>query len=107
MIILTNWDPTQDQDMEATIVEYVRMEEMRTKPFHIGLQFVQIGGAEGATKFFKRLHIRLKYYNLDRHMVDTVLWVDGEKGKLMPVEKILLGMISVNGGIWIAGGELD
>jgi len=67
VIILTDGEPEQGQDVEAVIVKYAqKLEAMNAKPFHVGLQFVQIGGDEGAARFLTSLNDLQKKYKLDR-----------------------------------------
>ena len=76
VIILTDGEPTRGQDVEAVIVKYARqLEAMSAKPLHVGLQFVQIGGDEGAAKFLKSLDDDLQEkYQLDRDVCMVPYW---------------------------------
>jgi len=68
VIILTDGEPERKQDVEAVIVKYAKkLEAMSAKLLQVGLQFVQIGGDEGAAKFLKSLDDDLeKKHGLDR-----------------------------------------
>lgn len=68
VIILTDGEPERRQNVEAVIVKYARkLKDMSAKQLQVGLQFVQIGGDEGAATFLKSLDDDLeKKYDLDR-----------------------------------------
>ncbi|KAL8800581.1 MAG: hypothetical protein Q9182_005092 [Xanthomendoza sp. 2 TL-2023] len=93
LIILTDGEPDGGQDVEAVIVKYAKkLHDVSAPLFQVGIQFVQIGADSTATSFLQTLDTELKEkYNLDRDMVDTVLWVPGDEDRLF--EKILLGGI--------------
>lgn len=109
LIVLTDGEPDDVQEVEEVIVEYAnQLKELRAHPLQVGVQFVQIGGDEAASKFLRSLDNELKTKrNLDRdvrfyqdgvdqqltnvQMVDTVLWKDGDEDWLY--KKILLGGI--------------
>ncbi|MCJ1250637.1 hypothetical protein MMC30_007865 [Trapelia coarctata] len=93
LIILTDGEPERGQDVEGIIVKYAKkLERIQAPPLQVGVQFVQIGGDKKAAEFLKSLDDDLKdKHGLDRDMVDTVPWVEGDEDRL--VEKILLGGI--------------
>lgn len=108
LIILTDGEPDKDEDVEGVIVKFANILKEKSAPLlKVGVQFVQIGGDEAATKFLKGLDDDLqKKHGLDRdvcfnlnsnskadklQMIDMVLWVEGDNDRLY--EKILLGGI--------------
>ncbi|KAL8808730.1 MAG: hypothetical protein Q9223_003734 [Gallowayella weberi] len=93
LIILTDGEPERGQNVEEVIVKYAKkLQDVSAPLFQVGIQFVQIGADSTATRFLKNLDTKLKNkHNLDRDMVDTVLWVPGDEDRLF--EKILLGGI--------------
>lgn len=68
VILLTDGEPDRKQNVEAVIVKYARkLKDMSAKQLQVGLQFVQIGGDEGAATFLKSLDDDLeKKHDLDR-----------------------------------------
>lgn len=110
LIVLTDGDPSPGQDVTGALVEYARkLAELQAPELKVGVQFVQIGDDEEATKFLQQLDNDLKgSYKLDRdvsqqsqsetyanvllaQMVDTVLWDDRDQDCLD--QKVLLGGI--------------
>ena len=68
LIVLTDGDPSPDQDIEEDIVKYARKLESFSAPqLKVGIQFVQIGSGSTAAAFFDQLDNKLKEkHNLDR-----------------------------------------
>ncbi|KAI9712117.1 MAG: hypothetical protein M1820_001826 [Bogoriella megaspora] len=93
LIILTDGAPSEGQDVEEVLVRYAKnLKDLHAPALKVGVQFVQIGVDEGAAKFLQKLDNDIReIYKLDRDMVDTVPWVEGDQEHLS--EKILLGGI--------------
>ncbi|KAL8720838.1 MAG: hypothetical protein Q9225_002355 [Loekoesia sp. 1 TL-2023] len=93
LIVLTDGEPDPGQDVEEVLRYYAtELKSAGASRFKVGVQFVQIGGDEKARKFLAFLDDELKgKHRLDRDMIDTVYWVEEDKGRLH--EKILLGGI--------------
>lgn len=68
LIVLTDGQPDDVNAVEQVIVKYANeLKELKAHSLHVGVQFVQIGGDEGATKFLKGLDDGLvEKWNLDR-----------------------------------------
>lgn len=68
LIVLTDGEPDDVDAVEQVIVKYANeLKELKAHSLQVGVQFVQIGGDEGATKFLKGLDDGLvKKWNLDR-----------------------------------------
>ena len=68
LIVLTDGEPEPGQNVENVIVKYAKdLEGVRAPPLHVGVQFVQIGGDEVASRFLKGLDDDLKAkHGLDR-----------------------------------------
>ena len=68
LIVLTDGEPESGQKVEDVIVKYAKkLETISAPPFHVGVQFVQIGGDEAASIFLKSLDDDLKAkHGLDR-----------------------------------------
>lgn len=68
LIILTDGEPEEGQDVERVIIKYAnQLRDARAPLFHVGIQFVQIGADSTATEFLRRLDSKLKgTHNLDR-----------------------------------------
>ena len=61
LIVLTDGEPEDDQKVEDVIVKYAnQLREARAPSFLVGIQFVQIGSDEKATKFLEHLDDELK-----------------------------------------------
>ncbi|MCJ1433324.1 hypothetical protein MMC27_002684 [Xylographa pallens] len=79
LIVLTDGEPSPGQKVEKIIVKYAKK-----------LEKLNIGGDEEARKFLQGLDDDLmEKHGLDRDMVDTVPWEEGQEDHLY--EKILLG----------------
>lgn len=68
LIILTDGEPDEDQDVANVIVGFTKVLKEDSAPRdHVGIQFVQIGGDEAASEFLRSLDDDLqKKHNLDR-----------------------------------------
>lgn len=68
LIILTDGEPDEDQDVANVIVEFTKeLKEASAPRDHVGIQFVQIGGDEAASEFLRGLDDDLQNkHNLDR-----------------------------------------
>ena len=67
LIILTDGEPEEGQDVESVIVKYARkLQEIGAPLLHVGLQFVQIGQDEDVAKFLQMLDDDLK----EKHKLD-------------------------------------
>ena len=86
LIVITDGEPERGQDVGGVIAKYAkRLANEEAPPLQLGIQFVQIGGDEAASKFLKWLDDDLQdQYKLDRDVrlywaiFDTVLtFVDG------------------------------
>ena len=80
LIVVTDGEPSDGQDVEGTIVKYARKLEKLWVPEHkVGIQFVQIGKDPKTTAFLKRLDNDLqRRYELDRDVSkkNIVSWLD-------------------------------
>lgn len=68
LIVITDGEPSHDQDVEGVIVKYAKMlAEHDAPPLQVGIQFVQIGDEKGAKDFLDSLDNDLQTkYGLDR-----------------------------------------
>ena len=68
LIVLTDGAPSTGQDVEGVLVKYARRLERADAPLlKVGVQFVQIGVDEGASKFLQKLDDNIKaIHGLDR-----------------------------------------
>ena len=68
LIVLTDGEPDDDQEVDRVVINYANeLKAKRAPKLQVGIQFVQIGGDEKATKFLKWLDDDLqKDKNLDR-----------------------------------------
>lgn len=68
LIVLTDGEPDPGQKVEDVIVTFAReLQAMRVPRFHVGIQFVQIGGDEAASIFLQSLDDDLaRKHQLDR-----------------------------------------
>ncbi|KAF9459593.1 hypothetical protein BDZ94DRAFT_1171336 [Collybia nuda] len=77
---------------EVVIVNAAReLDRMYAPLSQVGIQFVQIGQDEGATRFLETLDNRLKSQHDVRDIVDTTVSEEGEK---LDIVKILMGGIN-------------
>ena len=60
LIVLTDGEPDQGQDVEGVLKKYAKkLEALDADDYQVGVQFVQIGGDEEATRFLKFLDDKL------------------------------------------------
>lgn len=91
IIVVTDGRPDNEGEVIKSIKETaLALNELGAPTRQIGIQFVQVGDDEKATKFLDRLDNELKG-ELGRDMVDTIRSVPGEKFDLI---KGLLGAIN-------------
>ncbi|RDB27109.1 hypothetical protein Hypma_004624 [Hypsizygus marmoreus] len=93
-IVITDGAPTDypKTKLEDTIVEVAeKLDAQNASPTQIGIQFVQIGDAEGATEYLEKLDNDLKVKHGIRDMVDTTL---SEPEEDLDIVKILVGAIN-------------
>ncbi|KAI9777255.1 MAG: hypothetical protein M1839_008985 [Geoglossum umbratile] len=92
LIILTDGEPDDLELLDRVIVNAARkIQELGARDRQIGIQFVQIGDEDEATRFLKRLDDDLGIKNQTLDIVDTVKY-DPKGGDEM-IMKILLGAI--------------
>ena len=81
LIVVTDGEPSEGQDVEGTIVKYAKKLEKLSVPAHkVGIQFVQIGKDPKTTAFLRRLDDDLqRKHGLDRDVSrsKTVSWLEG------------------------------
>ncbi|KAH0544769.1 hypothetical protein FGG08_001136 [Glutinoglossum americanum] len=92
LIVITDGAPDDYEEMEKAIVGAAqKVQQLGARDRQIGIQFVQIGNEDEATKFLKRLDDDLGRNNKTLDIVDTVKY-DPDGGEEM-IMKILLGAI--------------
>ena len=76
LIVLRDGQPDDVDAVEEVIVKYANeLKELKAHPLQVGVQFVQIGGDEDASKFLRGLDDDLvKKRNLDRDVSLSMIW---------------------------------
>ncbi|KAL3496120.1 hypothetical protein BJX62DRAFT_232630 [Aspergillus germanicus] len=95
IIVITDGKPTDDleHDLVTTLVSTARtLDDLKAKPWQIGIQFFQVGNDIEVTQFLQYLDNLLPDRFGVRDMVDTVTW-DKEPGELSAgtILKVVLG----------------
>ncbi|KAK7034646.1 hypothetical protein VNI00_012288 [Paramarasmius palmivorus] len=85
-------DPLPDNETKRVIIEFAsKLDSMNARLSQVGIQFLQVGDDDAATRFLTSLDDDLKKEHGVRDMVDTT---PSEKGKSLDVVKALLGAIN-------------
>jgi hypothetical protein len=95
IIVITDGKPTDDleNDLVTTLVYTAKkLDELKAKPYQIGIQFFQVGNDIEVTEFLNYLDNLLPDRFGVRDIVDTVTW-DKEPGELSArtILKVVLG----------------
>ena len=73
LIVLTDGEPSAGQDVEAVLVKYAKkLQESQAPLLKVGVQFVQVGVDEGASRFLQKLDDDIQaMHGLDRDVRDS------------------------------------